>query len=186
MSASREEAPHVGVILPNYGPALDAAELVGSTRAAEEAGFDSAWVTDHVLVPEEHARVYGTITEALVTLGYLLARTERIRLGVSALIVPQREPVLTLKQLLSLDYLSGGRVLTAVAAGWMEAEFTTLGASFDDRGRRLDAWLRFLEEAGAGAPGRVSVPGPPGAGGWLDPAPVRPEGVEVWVAGVSP
>ncbi|HEU5278130.1 MAG TPA: LLM class flavin-dependent oxidoreductase [Gaiellaceae bacterium] len=121
----------VGVILPNYGPALGAAELVEVAVAAEAAGFDSACVTDHLVVPDEYATVYGTIAEALVSLGFLAARTQRLDLGVSALVVPQRNPLVALKQLTTLDFLSGGRIVTAVAAGWMEREFATLGAGFE-------------------------------------------------------
>ena len=62
---------HLGLILPNYGEGLDAERLAGAAVAAEAAGFDSGWVTDHVLVPPGHAPVYGTIAEALVSLGFL-------------------------------------------------------------------------------------------------------------------
>ena len=99
-------ALHLGLILPNYGERLDVERLVGAALAAEEAGFDSGWVTDHVLVPPEHAPIYGSITEALVSLGFLAARTTRLQLGVSALVVPQRNPLVVLKQLTSLDFLS--------------------------------------------------------------------------------
>src|ERR671936_2535641 len=117
---------HLGVILPNYGEALDAERLAAVAVAAEQAGLDSAWVTDHVVVPEEHAGTYGTIAEALVSLGFLAARTTRLELGVSALVVPQRQPLLALKQLTTLDFLSGGRIVTAVTAGWVEEEFATV------------------------------------------------------------
>ena len=180
------DAPHLGVVLPNYGDAFDAGRLTAAAAAAEEAGLDSGWMTDHVLAPSQHARIYGTITEALVTVGFLAGRTQRLRLGVSALIVPQREPLLTLKQLVSLDVLSGGRLITAVAAGWMEEEFETLGASFYDRGRRLDEWLDLVGDLLRQAPGRVLSDGPiPVGDAWLAPAPTRPEGLELWVAGVS-
>ena len=180
------DGPHLGVVLPNYGPASDPARLAAAAGAAEAAGLDSGWVTDHVMVPSRHAGIYGTITEALVTVGFLAARTERLRLGVSALIVPQREPLLTLKQLVSLDVLSGGRLVTAVAAGWMEEEFETLGASFSDRGRRLDEWLELAGDLVRQAPGRVLADGPvPVADAWLAPAPTRTEGLALWVAGVS-
>ena len=82
--------PHFGLILPNYGEGLDAERLSDSAVAAEQAGFDSGWVTDHVVVPPEHAPIYGTIAEALLSLGFLAGRTERLQLGVSALVVPQR------------------------------------------------------------------------------------------------
>ena len=180
------DAPHLGVVLPNYGEAFDPGRLTAAAAAAEEAGLDSGWMTDHVLAPSQHARIYGTITEALVTAGFLAGRTGRLRLGVSALIVPQREPLLTLKQLVSLDVLSGGRLITAVAAGWMEEEFETLGADFSDRGRRLDEWLDLAGDLLRQAPGRVLSDGPvPVSDAWLAPAPTRPEGLELWVAGVS-
>src|SRR5829696_600513 len=180
------DGPHLGVVLPNYGETFDPGRLTAAAVAADEAGLDSGWMTDHVMVPSRHAGVYGTITEALVTVGYLAGRTRRLRLGVSALIVPQREPLLTLKQLVSLDVLSGGRLITAVAAGWMEEEFETLGANFPDRGRRLDEWLELAGELLRQAPGRVLADGPvPVADAWLAPAPTRLEGLELWVAGVS-
>jgi alkanesulfonate monooxygenase SsuD/methylene tetrahydromethanopterin reductase-like flavin-dependent oxidoreductase (luciferase family) len=177
---------HLGLILPNYGGSLAVDRLVTAAVVAEDGGFDSAWVTDHVIVPEEHAPVYGTIAEPLVSLGFLAARTTRLELGVSALVVPQRNPVVALKQLTTLDLLSGGRIVTAVAAGWMEGEFETLGADFTARGRVLNEWLRMAQSVFAQMPGRVRFEGEHfRVDGWLAPALVRPGGPELWVAGVS-
>jgi alkanesulfonate monooxygenase SsuD/methylene tetrahydromethanopterin reductase-like flavin-dependent oxidoreductase (luciferase family) len=176
---------HLGLILPNYGEGLEAERLAACAVAAEESGFDSGWVTDHLLVPEEHAQVYGSIAEALVSLGFLAGRTRRLRLGVSALIVPARNPLVALKQLTTLDFLSGGRVVTAVAAGWMEGEFETLGAPFAERGRLLDEWLDLAAAAFEGMPGRVRYQGELLSldDGWLAPGLARSP--ELWVAGVS-
>ncbi|HET7555233.1 MAG TPA: LLM class flavin-dependent oxidoreductase [Gaiellaceae bacterium] len=175
---------HLGLILPNYGDGLDAERLAACALAAEESGFDSGWVTDHLVVPDEHAPVYGTIAEALVSLGFLAGRTRRLRLGVSALIVPARSPLVALKQLTTLDFLSGGRVVTAVAAGWMEGELRTLGARFERRGKLLDEWLDLAQAAFEQMPGRVRWQGELlSLDGWLAPALVRKP--ELWVAGVS-
>lgn len=175
---------HLGLILPNYGDGLEAERLAACALAAEESGFDSGWVTDHLVVPDEHAPVYGSIAEALVALGYLAGRTQRLGLGVSALIVPARNPLIALKQLTTLDFLSGGRVVTAVAAGWMDGEFETLGAPFEQRGRLLDEWLDLAEAAFEQMPGRVRWQGELlSLDGWLAPALVRKP--ELWVAGVS-
>jgi alkanesulfonate monooxygenase SsuD/methylene tetrahydromethanopterin reductase-like flavin-dependent oxidoreductase (luciferase family) len=180
------DGPHLGVVLPNYGDGFDPGRLAAAAVAAEEAGLDSGWMTDHVMAPSRHARIYGTVAEALVTVGWLAGCTRRLRLGTSALIVPQREPLLTLKQLVTLDVLSGGRLVTAVAAGWMEEEFQTLGAPFGDRGRRLDEWLDLVGDLLRQAPGRVVADGPfPVSDAWLAPGPSRPEGLELWVAGTS-
>jgi len=182
----RAVALHFGLILPNYGDALGAEKLASAATAAEEAGLDSGWVTDHLIVPDEHAPVYGSIAEALVSLGFLAGRTNRLQLGVSALIVPQRNPLVALKQLTTLDLLSGGRIVTAVAAGWMEGEFETLKARFAQRGRLLDEWLDLAATAFAQMPGRVRYEGELlSVDGWLAPALVRPRGPELWVAGVS-
>jgi alkanesulfonate monooxygenase SsuD/methylene tetrahydromethanopterin reductase-like flavin-dependent oxidoreductase (luciferase family) len=173
-------ALHLGLILPNYGEGLDAERLADTAVAAEHAGFDSGWVTDHVIVPPEHAPIYGTIAEALVSLGFLAGRTQRLQLGVSALVVPQRNPLVVLKQLTTLDLLSQGRIVTAVAAGWMEGEFELLGADFARRGRVLNEWLDLAASAFRQMPGRVEE-----LDGWLAPALVRSDGPEIWVAGVS-
>jgi len=177
---------HLGLILPNYGEALDAERLSAAAVAAEESGFDSGWVTDHVLVPPEHAPIYGTIAEALVALGFLAARTRTLELGVSALVVPQRNALVPLKQLTSLDFLSGGRIVTAVAAGWMQGEFDVLGADFAARGRLLDDWLRLALSVFDQMPGHVRYEGEQlSVDGWLAPALARLGGPELWVAGVS-
>jgi alkanesulfonate monooxygenase SsuD/methylene tetrahydromethanopterin reductase-like flavin-dependent oxidoreductase (luciferase family) len=177
---------HFGLILPNYGALLDVGGLSAVTRAAEDAGFDSAWATDHVLVPAEHAPLYGNISEALVTLGFLAGRTSRIALGVSALVVPQRNPYVVLKQLATLDFLTGGRVVTAIAAGWMEGEFRTLGADFVHRGRRTNDWIELAQSVFAQGGGALAHEGALALeDAWLEPPLVRPGGPELWVAGVS-
>jgi alkanesulfonate monooxygenase SsuD/methylene tetrahydromethanopterin reductase-like flavin-dependent oxidoreductase (luciferase family) len=171
---------HLGLILPNYGDGLETERLVAAALAAEETGFDSGWVTDHLIVPPDHAPIYGTIAEALVSLAFLAGRTTRLQLGVSALVVPQRNPLVALKQLTTLDFLSGGRIVTAVAAGWMAAEFRILGADFEHRGRRLNEWLDLAASVFDQTPGQIEE-----LDGWLAPALVRPGGPELWVAGVS-
>jgi alkanesulfonate monooxygenase SsuD/methylene tetrahydromethanopterin reductase-like flavin-dependent oxidoreductase (luciferase family) len=177
---------HLGLILPSYGPALAVETLVDAAVAAESSQFDSVWVTDHLLVPDEYAAVYGTIAEALVTVGFLAARTQRLELGVSALVVPQRNPLVALKQLTTLDFLSGGRIVTAVAGGWLEREFATLGADYEGRGRLLDEWLELAGSVFGQMPGPVRYEGRTVTlDGWLAPALTRPGGPELWVAGVS-
>ena len=177
---------HLGLILPNYGPALDREELARAALTAEDAGFDSGWVTDHLIVPHEFAPIYGPIAEALVSLGFLAGRTSRLQLGVSALVVPQRNRLVALKQLSTLDFLSGGRIVTAVAAGWMEGEFATLSAPFENRGRVLTEWLRLAAAVFEQMPGHVEYNGELlSVDGWLAPGLVRPGGPELWVAGVS-
>jgi alkanesulfonate monooxygenase SsuD/methylene tetrahydromethanopterin reductase-like flavin-dependent oxidoreductase (luciferase family) len=105
---------------------------------------------------------------------------------VSALVVPQRNPLVALKQLTTLDFLSDGRIVTAVAAGWIEGEFATLGADFENRGKLLDDWLRLARSVFDQMPGHVQHEGPHlSVDGWMAPALVRSGGPELWAAGVS-
>ena len=175
---------HLGLILPNYGDGLEAERLAACAVAAEESGFDSGWVTDHLVVPDEHAAIYGSIAEALVSLGFLAGRTQRLQLGVSALIVPARNPLVALKQLTTLDFLSGGRVVTAVAAGWMEGEFETLGAPFASAGSSSTSgstWQRRRSSrCPAGCASRAAASH--STAGSRRRSARRPE---IWVAGVS-
>ena len=146
-----------GVALPNYGALADAETLVHLARRAEALGIDSIWVSDHLLAPTGVRSIYpydrrpdakpgdmGVIEhfyEPLTTLAYLAGHTSRIRLGVSAYIVPYRNPVLTAKQVATLDALSGGRLVLAVGVGWLREEFDALGVPFGGRGRRTDEYL---------------------------------------------
>ena len=89
-------------------------------HAAEELGFDSVWTTDHMLVPKEHADVFGYVLEAVLTLGYVAALTRRVRLGTSIIVLAQRNAIQFAKEMATLDQYSGGRVIVGVGAGWME------------------------------------------------------------------
>ena len=146
---------HLGVVAPNYGPGISATRLRGSVRAAEAGGYDSIWVTDHVAVPTEMTEVYGSIAEALVSASFLAACTSRLKIGVSALVVPQRPLLLTLKQVMSLQLLAEGRLAIAVAAGWTEQEFRNLGYSMRDRSRSLQLWDALVDTVESDAPGRI-------------------------------
>lgn len=178
-----------GVILPNYGPDLSIADLLACTHTAERLGFDSVWTTDHVVTPLPDSDVYGTIVEALMTLAYLAGCTSSIRLGISTLVLPQRNPVLAAKQVAALDLLSGGRAMLSVGLGWSRGEFANLGQPFENRARRMDEAiqvLRALFEAEEGHP--VSLEGRFYALAQAVFSPVPPQGgdLPIWVAGNSP
>lgn len=176
---------HLGVALPNYGKQVSPDSISDALSAAEDSGFDSAWVADHISVPGEYTEPYGNVTEALVTLGFAAGLTSRIKLGVSALVVPQREPVLTFKQIASLDFLAKGRLIVAVAAGWLEEEFELLGAEFKGRGKRLDGWIDFIASMNSQMPGPISHSGLVEMRDmWMSPAPPG-DTVEMWSAGNS-
>ena len=124
--------------------------LVRRARLAEEAGFESLWVGDHIALPPGEDN--PPRLEAMVALTYLAAVTSRVRLGVGLIVLPQRQPVLLAKQLTSLDVLSGGRLTVAVGAGYVEPELNAMGVSLAERGARTDEYLAAMRALWDAAP----------------------------------
>jgi probable F420-dependent oxidoreductase len=125
---------------------------------AETYGFDSLWVSDHVIVPRNLKTPYPyspdgsfpippelPFLEPLATLLFVAGVTQRARLGTSILVVPMRNPVITAKMLATLDALSSGRLILGAGAGWMEEEFELLDVPFERRGARLDDYLQVID-----------------------------------------
>ena len=103
-------------------------------------------------VPADHQ------LDPLVSLAWLAAHTRRIALGTSVLVLPYRGAAATAKALSTIDWLSGGRLVVGVGAGWLRSEFDALGVPFDDRGPRTDAAIGALRELSAGHGELTSLP----------------------------
>jgi probable F420-dependent oxidoreductase len=142
----------------NRGNALTLAQF-----AADHA-YESIWVSDHFVIPQHKVTKFGGVggdfpphwrdgyLESITTLAYLAGRTSGLRLGTSALVLPLRNPVQLARQVATVDLLSEGRAVLAVTAGYAEDEFTTIGASFRDRGARLEEYVRILKCMWASTP----------------------------------
>ena len=89
----------------------------------EDLGFDSLWVSDHIVVPEGERYIPENMLEPLALLAWLAARTHGITLGTSVLVLPYRDPVFLAKHLASIDVLAGGRLVVGVGVGWLQQEF---------------------------------------------------------------
>ena len=130
--------------------------LIGAE--AQERGFATLWVGEHVVLFEEYASAYpyaddgkipappGTgLLEPLNTLTFLAAHTSTIRLGTAMVLLPQRNPVYTAKEVSTLDWLSNGRVDFGIGVGWLEEEFRAVDVSWPRRGARTDEYLEVLK-----------------------------------------
>jgi probable F420-dependent oxidoreductase len=120
----------------------DPETIAGQAKRAEEVGFEALWVGDHVALPEKEGD--QPRLEALIALTYLAAVTERIRLGIGVIVLPQRQPVLLAKQLTSIDILSKGRLSVGIGVGHIAEEMQALGVTFSDRGTRTDEYLAAM------------------------------------------
>ena len=134
----------VGIHLPQFGRASSPAAITEAAQLAESLGFADVWVSDHVAVPAAQDYPSPFLYDPLLTLTWAAAATNRIGLGTSVLVVPQHAPLELANALASLDALSRGRLIVGAGVGWSEAEFTALGQSFADRGRRMDEMLDVL------------------------------------------
>ena len=143
-----------GVFLPSYiVPGREhthPADVRRFARAAEDLGFDSLWITDHIITAHRFYRV--SWLDALITLSHVAALTERVQLGTSILILPVRQPAVLAKEIATLHYLSGGRYIYGVGTGWYGPEFTACGVDKSERGRRTDEVLDATMQLFAGEP----------------------------------
>lgn len=156
----------IGVSLPSSGSRASAGSILAVAEAAERLGYDSVWVSDHIVAPERprSAYPYGgggpfraagseTYYEPLTTLAWIAGAVPRVRLGVSVLVVPLRNPVYAAKTIATLDALSGGRVTLGIGVGWLQDEFEALGETrFDARGAVTDEWIEIYRAHWSDAP----------------------------------
>jgi probable F420-dependent oxidoreductase len=146
----------VGLSLPFTGPLATADAIRAYAQTAEQLGYDSVWVGDHVVFPSGYASHYPYSTawsgpqkdmpvlDPIATLSFVAAQTNRVRLGTSVLLLPARNPVLQAKSFSTLDVLSRGRSIFGVGVGWLEEEYRALGVPFERRGARADEYLELI------------------------------------------
>jgi F420-dependent oxidoreductase-like protein len=147
----------VSVNVTNYswpgGPAGLVAELGRVAPAADAAGIDTVWVSDHLIQADPGAVADSEMLEAYTALGFLAARSERVRLGTLVAGVTYREPALLIKAVTTLDVLSGGRAWLGIGAGYLEDEAQAMGLPLPptaERFERLGETLRLAMQMWAG------------------------------------
>ncbi|MEZ0365523.1 LLM class F420-dependent oxidoreductase [Mycobacterium sp. pUA109] len=161
----------------------DAGDLVRIAQVADQLGFEYLTCAEHVAVPvDESAQRGAAYWDPLATLSFLAARTTRIRLATSVLVLGYHHPLAIAKRYGTLDRLSGGRLILGVGVGSLRAEFDLLGAPFADRGERADDAVRALRAS-------LSVSRPEYHGTYfrygpmlVEPCAAQPR-VPIWVGG---
>jgi probable F420-dependent oxidoreductase len=155
----------IGALVPNSGRLPLELGIPAMATRLEAAGFESLWVSDHIVLPTSIDSHYpfaadGRATwpsttpylDALIALALMAASTERATLGTAVLVLPLRHPVVFAKQAASIDIASGGRLRLGVGAGWLREEFEALGVPFEGRGGRLVEWMEIARDCWTGTP----------------------------------
>jgi probable F420-dependent oxidoreductase len=184
-----------GLFNINIGACSHPHTLAAVARAAEDAGWESLWTGEHIVLPDPQVPPsplppQSRMLDGGIALAFAAAHTERLKLGTGIIILPQRNPLVLAKELASLDVLSKGRLLFGLGVGYLEPEFRALGIPMEERGARSIEYVeamravwsmaepayegRFVSFSGVDAhPRPVQQPGPPVIMGGHSPAAYR-------------
>ncbi len=141
----------------NIGPLSRREPALELAGFAEQAGFESLWTIEHVVIPAGYRSAYPysddgrfgwpedlDYPDPLMWLATIAGATESIKLGTAIVILPQRNPVVLAKELATVDTMSGGRLLFGIGVGWLAEEFDSIGVPFDERAPRTDEAIEVL------------------------------------------
>jgi probable F420-dependent oxidoreductase len=134
----------VGVHLPHAGEQSTPALIRRLAIRAEDLGFSDVWVSEHIIVPRKIFPRSPLFYDPILTLTWIAAVTERVRLGTSVMVLPMRHPLPLAKELATLHNFSDGRLILGAGVGWLEPEFAALGVPFQERGRRMDEGIAMM------------------------------------------
>lgn len=136
----------IGFAPPVSGSWATPDNMVYVAQRAEQLGYASLWTFQRLLSPVDGrwGEMYRSVQDPVVTLGFLAAHTERVRLGTAVVNLPFIAPVVLAKQLATLDILSGGRVDVGLGLGWADEEFAATGADRRHRGRQAEEYVHVL------------------------------------------
>ncbi len=187
-------------------PGSDPMQLVRWAQEAEDAGFDAAMTSEHIVLgpasgaagrmpnPREYALPGNQDPDTpwpstLLMLAAVAARTSTIRLAASAVIAPLRHPLQLAKELATLDALSGGRLTVQPTVSWHRDEYAALGVPFTERGARLDehlqVWRLAWQAAATGSPFSFEGRFYRFDDVWVSPGPAQPDGPRLWFGGAD-
>jgi probable F420-dependent oxidoreductase len=134
----------------NMRPCDQPATAARVARAAEQAGFDSLWTGEHIVLADPHTPPSPmppevAFVDSAVALAFVAGVTHTIKLATGIIILPQRNPVVLAKELASLDVVSGGRLILGVGIGSLEVEYNALGVPFNDKGKRAEEYIGAMK-----------------------------------------
>jgi probable F420-dependent oxidoreductase len=186
-----------GFYLPTRSSLATSAAIEALVQRGEALGFSSVVIADHIVQPVQIASTYpyttsggfpsdGDALEQLALMAFVAAKTRRLRLITSVMILPHRNPLFTAKSLATIDVLSEGRVTVGVGVGWLREELAALHApDFDHRGAVSDEYLRLFKTVWTNAPASFRGEFYSFDELWCLPQPVQKPHPPIWVGGHS-
>ncbi|MFP8872739.1 MAG: LLM class flavin-dependent oxidoreductase, partial [Myxococcota bacterium] len=132
----------IGYFGLNMGVFTNREAILRLARTAEDAGFESLWTGEHLVVidpqvPPSPIPPETPMVDTIATLAFAAAATERIKLGSGIILLAQRNPVVLAKELAGIDVLSNGRLLFGIGVGYVKQEFDVIGVPYEERGARV-------------------------------------------------
>ena len=176
-----------GLYLPNYGVFGDTRRLSELAREAETAGWDGFFLWDHIAIPADETSV-PNVVDPWVALAAIALRTEQIRIGTTVTPLPRRRPWKLARETVSVDRLSGGRLILGVGIGLGQGEWDDLGEEADVpiRGQMLDEGLQVLMGLWSGQPFHYDGRHYHIKETCFAPTPVQQPRIPIWVGGFWP
>jgi probable F420-dependent oxidoreductase len=148
----------IGVFATFMSPQATPQFIADFGRRAEDAGLDSIWMGEHVVLFDRTEFPYpgsrdgklpvpegGGLLDTVATFGFLASVTKNIRFGTGIALISQRNPLYTAKEFTTLDWLSGGRIDFGIGVGWCKEEVLASGYGWEDRGARSDEFLELVK-----------------------------------------
>ncbi len=138
----------IGICLPNNWGVEDVQSIFRIATRAEDLGFDSVWVSEHVFNVSYVFNRIGSrpYYDPMTILSYVAAITKRVRLGTSVLVLPYHNPIRLAKTAATLDVMSGGRLMLGVGVGVIEQELNAMNSPFAERGAISDETIAIMKE----------------------------------------
>ena len=176
-----------GISLPNNYGVEDVQALLQLAPAAERLGYDSVWVSEHLLHTSYVRQRLGTkpYYEPLTILSAVAAMTQTIRLGTSVLVLPYHNPIRLAKTVATLDAISAGRVILGVGVGVIEEEFNALGSPYKERGAYTDESIAIMQTLWTEEEPQVAGTYFTFHGMAFSPKPVQRPYPPIWIGGSS-
>ncbi|HUA36752.1 MAG TPA: LLM class F420-dependent oxidoreductase [Candidatus Binataceae bacterium] len=147
----------IGILFTVNEYTVDPASLA---RKMEALGFESLWIPEHAIIPVNAAtplpesppgqgripEVYSHICDPFIAMSLAGAVTTRLKLATGVMLVPERNPIVAAKEIATLDYFSGGRVMLGIGAGWLKEESEILGVDFAHRWSQTREYVAAMRE----------------------------------------